>query len=189
MRVNVVGSSGSGKSTLAAAIARRTGVPRLELDAIHHLPRWQPRPLEDFRDEISRFVAGDAWVIDGNYTKARDVIWKRADTVVFLDLPRPTVMRQLILRSLSRAIRRTELWNGNRESLRALFSPNPENNVVLWSWNRYSVNRTRFDDARADLAWSHIDFVRLRSHARATEWLEGCGVGEHSAGTPHPQVR
>lgn len=174
MRINVVGSSGAGKSTLAAAIARRAGIPRLELDAIHHLPGWVPRPLDEFRDEIRRFVAQDAWVIDGNYTKARDVIWQRADTVVFLDLPRSTVMRQLVLRSVGRTVRRTELWNGNRESLRSLLSPNPEENVVLWSWKRYAVNRKRFDDARTDPEWGHLDFVRLRSHARARRWLEGC---------------
>jgi len=45
----------------------------------------------------------------------RDVVWTRADIVVWFDLPRRTVMRQVVTRTLRRAITRAELWNGNRE--------------------------------------------------------------------------
>jgi len=39
-----------------------------------------------------------------------------------LALPRWTVMRRLLARTVRRGIVRRELWNGNRESLRNLFS-------------------------------------------------------------------
>ena len=42
-------------------------------------------------------VTGERWVIDGNYTsQVKDLVWARADTVVWLDLPRRTVMRRII---------------------------------------------------------------------------------------------
>ena len=61
-------------------------------------------------------------MIDGNYrTVVVDgPVWQRADTVVWLDLPRRIVMRQVVSRTFRRSILREELWNGNREPLRNL---------------------------------------------------------------------
>ncbi len=122
-RISVVGNSGSGKTTLAASLAAALDVPHLELDAIYHLPGWQPLAGGGVPGPVADFITGDAWVVDGNYSKVRDLVWRRADTVVWLDPPRPAVMRQLMGRTLSRMARRTELWNGNRESCMNLFRP------------------------------------------------------------------
>ena len=43
-RIAIVGSSGAGKSTLARRLQRERGHAWLELDALHHLPGWRPRP-------------------------------------------------------------------------------------------------------------------------------------------------
>ena len=66
-RVVVVGAPGSGKTTTATAIARRLGLPRVELDALHWGPGWTPVDNEILRDRLRAAVAGDAWVVDGNY--------------------------------------------------------------------------------------------------------------------------
>jgi adenylate kinase family enzyme len=81
-RVSVVGNSGSGKSTLAAALARHLDAPWIELDSIFHQPGWVPLPRDDFRARVETLAGGDNWVIDGNYTAVRDLVWARADTVV-----------------------------------------------------------------------------------------------------------
>ena len=64
---------------------------------------------------MSEVVAGDGWVVDGNYSVVRDLVWDRADTVVWLDLPRLVVVRRITTRSIRRVVWREELWNGNRE--------------------------------------------------------------------------
>ena len=61
-----------------------------------------PLPLDVFRDQVTAAIAGDGWAVDGNYSVLRDLIWDRADTVVWLDLPRPVVMRQVVARTLRR---------------------------------------------------------------------------------------
>lgn len=68
----MVGSSGSGKTTVAKVLARRLGVPHIELDALHHGPGWTVR--DDFVADIDRMSATDAWVIDGNYSAVRDLL-------------------------------------------------------------------------------------------------------------------
>jgi len=130
----VVGTSGAGKSTLAAALARVLDAEFLELDSVFHQPGWVPLPREEFRRCVAAAVAGERWVIDGNYTsQVKDLVWARADTVVWLDLPRRTVMRRIIWRSLWRAAKRTELWNGNRERWRNFFSVDKEESVIAWA--------------------------------------------------------
>jgi adenylate kinase family enzyme len=129
-RIAVVGTSGSGKTWLGRGIARRLAVPFVELDSIYHQPGWQPLPAEEFRSRVADIVAGAGWVIDGNYSAVRDVVWTRADTVIWFDLPRRTVMRQVVTRTLRRAITRAELWNGNREPLTGLFRLDPERSII-----------------------------------------------------------
>jgi adenylate kinase family enzyme len=172
-RVSVVGNSGSGKSTLAAALADHLDVPWIELDSIYHQPGWVPLPAPDFRARVEALAAGDAWVIDGNYTAVRDLIWGRADTVVWLDLSRPLVMSRVVNRTLRRAVRRQELWNGNREPLSNWLTLDPERSIIMWSWTQHAKYRVRYEAAMADPAWAHLSFVRLRSPVAVKAFLNG----------------
>ncbi|ROO53057.1 hypothetical protein EDC02_8015 [Micromonospora sp. Llam0] len=110
--MSVMGVPGSGKSTLAAELAVRLGVPHIELDALFHQQDWQPTPEPEFRERVAAAVSGDGWVVDGNYSTVRDLIWWRADTVIWFDLPRRQVMEQIVRRTVRRAARRVELWTG-----------------------------------------------------------------------------
>jgi len=173
-RVSVVGNAGSGKTELAQRIAAAIGVPHIELDAIHHLPGWDPIDPEEFVTRIGAIASTDGWVIDGNYrTVVVDgPVWQRADTVVWLDLPRRTVMRQVTARTLRRILRREELWNGNREPLRNLWAWDPYKSIIRWAWTNHAKYQDRFGSAMASPSFAHIDFVRLRSHDEVERWLQ-----------------
>ncbi len=172
-RINVIGSSGSGKTTLARTLAERLSLPHVELDSLFHQPNWVPTETELFRSQVTDATATEHWVIDGNYTVARDILWSRADTVIFLDLPRWQVMRQLIPRSVRRVVTRERLWNGNRERWTNLTTLDPEHNPVVWSWKRHALQRVRYEAAVNDPAWDHLKFIRLRTRAR----IHDCATG------------
>jgi adenylate kinase family enzyme len=172
-RVSVVGNSGSGKSTLAAALAEHLAAPWIELDSIYHQPGWNPLPAPEFRARVEELAAGDAWVIDGNYTAVRDLVWARADTVVWIDLARPLVMRRIISRTLRRAARRQELWNGNREPSSNWLTLDPERSIIMWAWTQHDKYRARYGEAMADPAMAHLRFVHLRSPAEVRAFLSG----------------
>ena len=160
----IVGSSGAGKTTYARAVATAVGAPHLELDALYHQPGWTPLEREEFRARVGDVVAAAAWVIDGNYGDVRDVVRSRAQIIVALDLPRATVMRQLVARTWRRGWRREELWNGNRERLGNFLRWDPERSVLRWSWTQYHATRDKMRDLEL---WSHdrgVTFVRVRSH-------------------------
>ena len=163
----MVGNSGSGKSRLARKLAAALDVPYVELDAIFHQPRWVPLPDAEFTARVEAAAAADGWVIDGNYSTVRPVVWRRADTVIWFDLPRRTVMRQVVLRTIRRAVTREELWNGNREPWLNFFSRDPEKSIIAWAWTRHGVYRERWRAAAADPANAHLTFVRIGSRADA----------------------
>lgn len=166
-RVSVVGNSGSGKSTVSRLLAERLGVPHVELDAIFHQENWRPLPPEEFRARVDSITSGDGWVVDGNYSAVRELVWARADTVVWLDPPRGTVVRQIVWRTARRAALRMELWNGNRERWTNFFSRNPEESIIMWAWHRHSVYRNRYAAASADPQWAHLRFIRIESRRQA----------------------
>ena len=87
-RINVVGASGSGKSTFGAALAQRLQGTLVELDELFWRPGWQQTPNDEFRAAVDAALAVDCWVVCGNYnSRVRDIVWGRADTVVWLDYP------------------------------------------------------------------------------------------------------
>lgn len=173
MRFSVVGSSGSGKSSLARAIAAKTGVTHIELDALYHQADWTPRPADEMVEAVTaRLDEAESWVCDGNYVGVLDgLAQRRADTIVWLDYPRAAIMRQLVARTLRRAVTREELWNGNREPLTNFTRWNPEKNVIRWSWVHYHHIRDRYELAATDGTWSHATVVRLRGRDEKDRWL------------------
>jgi adenylate kinase family enzyme len=161
----VVGNSGSGKSTLGRALAGQIGAPFVELDAIFHQAGWTPLPTAEFRARVADLVTGDSWVIDGNYSSVRDLIWARADTVVWLDIPRQRVMWQLARRTLFRAIRRAELWNGNTEDWRNLISRDPNRNILSWAWTNHENYRNQYAGPHPD--YPDIEVIRISDPSAA----------------------
>jgi len=168
-RINVKGTSGSGKTTFAQELARRLGVPYVELDALHHGPNWSEPTDEEFRARVREAMdaAPRGWVIDGNYeSKLGDTVIGETDTIVWLDLPLRLKLGRLWRRTSDRIRDDVELWNGNKENWRNAFWGRES----LFAW----MLRTHVSQRREWPRRYGADprFVRLRSDAEARVWLE-----------------
>lgn len=159
-RISVVGCSGAGKTTLSRTLAQQLGYRHVELDALYHQPGWQPLPTAQFQQQVAKALQGDDWIVEGNYSAVRPRVLERADTVIWLDLPRARVMRQLLRRTLQRLLNAQVLWNGNRERWSNLFSLKPERSVIAWAWTRHATYRQRYATEMRD-ADPHLHYIHL----------------------------
>lgn len=173
-RIAVVGTTGSGKTTVARQLADRLGLPHVELDALNWEPNWTEAPREVFRERISAALRGDAWVADGNYSKVRDIVWARADTIVWLDYPLGLILWRLLRRTIQRTLTREELWSGNRERFREQFLS--RNSLLLWALQTYWRRRRDYPRLLAQSEYAHLRLVRLRSPSGAARWLAAPGT-------------
>ena len=168
-RINVVGCSGSGKSTLARRLSARLGHPYVELDALFWKPNWTESSDDELRARLEASLAGDTWVLDGNYQRTQPVKWRRVQTVIWLDLPLWRIMMQVTARTIRRSIRQEELWSGNRDSLRKAFFS--RDSIILWAFTTAGNYRRRYERDTRDPSLGHIHFVRLRSHREAEAFI------------------
>jgi adenylate kinase family enzyme len=167
-KIAVQGTGGSGKTTVAKELARRRGVPYVELDALNHGPNWVETPTDEFRRRVEAATAGDGWVVDGNYDgKLGDLVLGRADTVVWLDLPLRVSLTRVTRRTIRRIRTREELWSGNRESWRGGFFG--WESMFVWAIRSHLRNR-RARAARF-ARHSNLRVVRLRSRAEVESYL------------------
>ena len=170
-RIHVVGTSGSGKTMLAKQIAQRLQIPHVELDALHWEPNWTPAENPVFRDRVERALQSDRWVVDGNYSRVRDLIWSQADAIVWLDYPFWLVFSRVVWRTLRRGLTRQTLWNSNQESLVTAFS---KGSMVLWMLKTYHKRRRDYPAMlqQQQQQSPQMAIVTLRS-VRATKiWLK-----------------
>jgi adenylate kinase family enzyme len=164
----ITGASGSGKSTLRQAISTVLSLPTVELDALHHGPKWTIRP--SFIDDVDRFTADPDWVTEWQYSAVKPLLLSRSDVLVWLDHTRWTVMHRVVRRTLRRRLFKQQLWNGNYEPpLRTLFT-DPEH-IIRWSWSSYQRRRRE----ALDVALTHdqLAVVQLCGQRQVDTWIRG----------------
>ena len=99
-RLVILGNAGSGKSTLARRIGAQLNLPVVHMDLLFWEPGWKEPDTEDFRERVAKALVGDRWVCEGNYAKKTfDLRLPRADAVIWLDTPRATCVRRVMMRS------------------------------------------------------------------------------------------
>ncbi len=160
-RVLVVGSSGAGKTTFAVRLAEVLDLPVIHLDSEYWRPGWQHIPAEEWPARVDRLVAGEKWVMDGNYGGTLERRLGRAQAVVFLDVARRTCLRRVILRSWRyRGRPGPGLPEGCPERLEWQF--------LMWVWNFERRSRGRVISL---LAASGLPVVHVRTRREAERWL------------------
>lgn len=173
-RIVVVGTTGSGKTTMAARLAAMHGCRHIELDALHWGPNWTEAPLDVFRHRLEEALQCDRWVVDGNYSEVRDIVWSRADTVVWLDYTLPVIFGRLVRRTVQRVLTQEELWNGNRERFWDQFLS--RESLFLYALQTYRSRRRTYSALPQRPGYAHLEMIRLRSPREAKEWLGMCDV-------------
>ncbi|TYB68415.1 topology modulation protein [Nonomuraea sp. PA05] len=159
-RIAILGCGGSGKTVLANRLGAALNLPVTHLDALYYDDTWQPTPPAEFAERQRSLVAGDAWIIDGNYASTLPIRLAVADTVIFLDLPALTCLWGI-------ATRRWR-YRGGQHSCAGVYDR------ITWNFIRY-VYRYRKDMAPrvhtliAEHA-AHANVLVLRRRRAVDRW-------------------
>ena len=168
MRVAVIGSSACGKTTFAKTLSHQTGLRHIELDALYWGPNWTPVPDEVFSAAVLDATAGPEWVCDGNYAAVRDIVWQRAQTLIWLNYSFPLVLYRAASRTLTRLVKREELFAGNRESLRLVLDPDW---IPWWVIRTFHARRRRYRALLGSEPCNHLRVVEFQQPEDAASFL------------------
>lgn len=97
-RVLIIGPCGSGKSTLARQLAPLLTLPLVHMDQLGWQPGWVETEKAELDARLADMVAGDAWLIEGNYGSTLAPRLERADAVIYLDFPIRLCLWRLVRR-------------------------------------------------------------------------------------------
>ena len=121
-RVLIIGNSGCGKSTLARGLAERLSLPYFPSDPFYWEDNWKPASPKRIQQQLLKVVEQEAWVLDGNFDEYRELVWQRADCLIWLDYSLLTILSRVIARNLHWALTRQSTWSGNRMTFQRAFS-------------------------------------------------------------------
>ena len=156
---------------MAGRLAQRLHVPHIELDALHWKSNWEHRMDEELRQLVDVATQASAWVVDGNYSVTRDIIWLRAQAVVWLDYPFWTVFWQLWWRIWRRWWTRELLWGNNRESLLVHFKLWSDDSLIKWLFKTYRRRKVQYPLLFASPEYSHLKIIQLATPGEAEAWF------------------
>lgn len=172
-RIVVVGTTSSGKSTLASQLAEKIGADYIDLDALHWEPNWVGASPEVFRERVKTAARSQGWVVAGNYHVVRDIVWQRAEVIIWLDYPFHIVFWRMLTRTIRRAVTQEELWNGNRESFWTHLKIWSDDSLFHWLFKTYWRRKREYPILFALPENSHLKVIHFK-HPKETEcWLRG----------------
>jgi adenylate kinase family enzyme len=169
-RILILGRTGSGKTTLARELAAAIDAPHIELDSLYFGPAFSTVPLPVLRQRTSAAISGNRWVTDGNKAVVRDLVWPRADTVIWLDYPLMVSLWRLGKRAIWRtSVLKSEETKGeaNEGFIRKLFLGA---RGVLKALRSHRGQRRKYPKLFAEPQNQHLAIVRLRSPRATRRW-------------------
>jgi adenylate kinase family enzyme len=165
----IVGSSGSGKSTFAARLSKALGSKHIELDNLYWLKDWKVRDEHDFLRLVTESLRTDKWIVDGNYSMTREIVWPKATAIIWLNLPFWLVLWRGFWRTLRRGLTGKRVCGDNKESFyRSFFS---KDSILLWIISSFHWRQRELRQLKESNQYRKILFVELRSDQQCRTFL------------------
>ncbi|MEU9088383.1 adenylate kinase [Streptomyces sp. NPDC048357] len=166
-KIALFGQPATGKSTLARWLATEFGYPHTDLDDLLFTDDG-PLPLEEFRRQAQEVTQHDEWIVEGNFSKLADVVWHRADTLIWLDFPLAIVVYRIIRRSLHQLAGREDSAQASRLTWNQAFFK--RRSLLRTAIRKYRNNRPRYAEQVAETARLGVEVVTLRSPRAVNRW-------------------
>lgn len=162
-KVAIIGSGGSGKSTLARKLGELLKIEVFHLDALFWKPGWIGTSKQEQRLVQNELVEKEKWIFDGNYGGTMDIRLNKADTIIFLDMPRTICVYRVIKRWIQyRNKTRPDMGEGCEERISVEF--------LKWVWEYPKSNKPIILKKLASFS-TEKEIVVLRSPMEVEQFL------------------
>ena len=142
-KVLVIGSSGAGKSTFSRRLSEKTGLPLIHLDKLYWKPNWVETDKAEWKKIVEKALAGDSWIIDGNFSGTLPQRLEKCDAVIFLDLPRLLCIYRILKRVVTyQKGKRPDMADGCDEKFDWQF--------LKWVWNYPNRSKPKIEKLLAE---------------------------------------
>jgi len=169
-RIVIVGTSCTGKTHLAKRVAKSLTLQHIKLDELYWNPDWTPTPVENFRTMVDQVTDQDSWVVDGNYSIVRDIVWRKANHLLWLNYSFRLVFWRAFFRTTRRIISREELFSGNRETLRrTLFN---RESILWWVIRTHKRRRRQYRKILESATFTNLELLELSKPKDAETLVE-----------------
>jgi adenylate kinase family enzyme len=170
-RIAVVGVTGCGKSTFAQRLAVALSLDFIELDGLYWKPDWAESTREEFREKVDLATRSPRWALAGNYGVVRDIVWSRAEAIVWLDYSFFLVFKQLLRRTWIRWRTKELLWGTNYEPFWIHFKLWSKDSLINWLFQTYWRRKRTYPEFFAQIEYSHLKVFRFKNPVQADAWL------------------
>ncbi|HAY33671.1 MAG TPA: DNA topology modulation protein [Ignavibacteria bacterium] len=164
-RILVFGNGGSGKSTLSVTLGDLLHLPVIHLDKYFWQPNWIATPVDDWNIIVESFSDSEEWIIDGNYSRTMNIRIKRADLIIFLDMPNMLCLYRIFKRRIK--YNRKTRPDMNEECTEKL-----DLEFIKWVWNFKKRNRAKILD-KLEVASKTKRIIILKNRKQVNEFIEG----------------
>jgi adenylate kinase family enzyme len=171
-RIVVVGATGCGKSVMAEQLASILNLEFIELDALYWKPGWIDSTEEEFREKVEIATRAPRWAPAGNYGLVRDLVWSRAQAVVWLDYPFFFVLGRLLRRTWARWRTKELLWGTNYEPLWVHLKLWSKDSLINWLFQTYWRRKRTYPKFFIMPEYSHLKIFHFKTPAEADAWLQ-----------------
>jgi len=100
--------------------------------------------------------------VAGNYSAVCDIVWQRAEAIIWLDYPFHIVFWRLLVRTIRRAVYQEELWNGNREKFWWHLKLWSEESLFHWLFKTYWRRKREYPALFALPENAHLKIIHLK---------------------------
>lgn len=162
-KIVIIGCGGAGKSTLARALGDKLDLPVVHLDKLFWRPGWVHVSREEFDVLHSRALAGEKWILDGNFDRTMEQRIAHCDTVIYLDFSRWACLRGVCKRVLTtHGTVRPDMGEGCPERFDWEF--------LKWVWHFNSKNRAK--NYCLIRKATHANTIILKNRRQVRKFLE-----------------